>query len=363
MHTVLTVIGTRPQYLKYAAMSAHAPLPFRNVLVDTGQHYDAALSTQFLQEYAIPAPDVTLKTGDTDGIPRLASMMTQLESVIAAQRPDGLLCFGDTDSTLAAALTAVRMQLPVFHVEAGERSRDMHGTRIPASSATEEATRVTVDHLSEILLCATQDAVDNLDVELVGGDAVHTGDIMFDLFLRAHDALPSPADLRRRYDLTGEEYALCTIHRAVNTDDSARLRALIDTLADLPLHVYLPLHPRTAGRMREAGIVPSKDSLHLLPPLAHHEILGLLQGARHVLTDSGGLTREAYFSGVPSLCLDDATAWHQLCRSGWCTITGADPQRIHDAFNSRPETSTDPSLFGDGMAAPRILEELRAFFS
>jgi UDP-N-acetylglucosamine 2-epimerase len=362
MHTVLTVIGTRPQYLKYAAMAAHAPLPFRNVLVDTGQHYDAALSTRFLQEYAIPAPDVTLETGDADGIPRLAAMMTQLEPVIAAQRPDGLLCFGDTDSTLAAALTAVRMQLPVFHVEAGERSRDMHGTRIPAASAPEEATRVTVDHLSELLLCATPDAVDNLDGELVGGDAVHTGDIMYDLFLRAHDSLPTAGDLRRRYDIPAKEYALCTIHRAVNTDDGARLRALLDTLADFPIPVYLPLHPRTAARMRDAGIVPREGALHLLPPLTHRDLLGLLQGARRVLTDSGGLTREAYFSGVPSICLDDATAWHQLCRSGWCTITGADPQRIHDALRGDPGTQTDPSLFGDGMAAPRILEELRAYF-
>lgn len=361
MHTLLTVIGTRPQYLKYAAIAAHAPLPFHNILVDTGQHYDAALSTQFLREYAIPAPDVTLDAGGSEGLPRLAGMLLQLEPLVRKHRPEGLLCFGDTDSTLAAALVAVRCGVPVFHVEAGERSRDMHGTRIPASSAPEEATRVTVDHLSELLFCATPDAVDNLDGELVGGDAVHTGDIMYDLFLRAHDRLATAKELRIRYDITETEYAICTVHRARNTDDSARLRALLDTLADFPYPVYLPLHPRTEARMRDAGIVPQGSALHILPPLPHHDLLGLLQGARRVLTDSGGITREAYFSGIPSLCLDDATAWHMLCRNGWCTITGADPQRIHDALRNEPDTPAETALFGDGMAAARIIEELREY--
>ncbi|MDT8325397.1 MAG: UDP-N-acetylglucosamine 2-epimerase [Bacteroidota bacterium] len=362
MHTVLTVIGTRPQYLKYAAIAAHAPFPFRNVLIDTGQHYDPSLSAQFMQEYAIPPPDATLDTGESEGLPRLAAMLLQLEPLIRKHRPEGLLCFGDTDSTLAAALAGARLGVPVFHVEAGARSRDMHGTRIPASSAPEEATRVTVDHLSELLLCATPEAVDNLDGELVGGDAVHTGDIMYDLFLRVHDKLPALRQLRSRYGIAAKDYALCTVHRAVNTDDSNRLRALLDTLADLPVPVYLPLHPRTDARMKQAGIAARQGSLHLLPPLPHHELLALVQGARRVLTDSGGITREAFFSGVPSICLDDATAWHMLCRSGWCAITGANPQGIHDAMRTEPGVPADTTPFGDGMAAARILAEIHDYF-
>ncbi|MCB2203674.1 UDP-N-acetylglucosamine 2-epimerase [bacterium] len=359
MSTLLTVIGTRPQYLKFAAIAAHDPLPFNNVLLDTGQHYDTALSEQFIREYALPRPAATLDAGGMDGSKRLASLLTQLDPLMRKYRPDAVLCFGDTDSTLAAALAATRLSLPLIHVEAGERSRDMHGSRIHPASAPEEGNRVTVDHLSSLLLCATEEAVDNLDAELAGGDAVFTGDIMFDLYLRAITDLPALQSLRQKYALPSGEYALSTVHRAINTDNPARLTSLIDTLTDLPLPVFLPLHPRTEVRLKEAGISSSQGSLHLLPPLAHHELLALLRGARHVLTDSGGLTREACFSGVPSICLDDATAWHQLCESGWCTITGSDPQRIREALELPLPTESAVTLFGDGMAAVRTIEEIR----
>ena len=362
MPTILTVIGTRPQYLKYAAIAAHAPLPYHDVLIDTGQHYDAALSTQFMREYSIPAPEVTLAAEERYGLPRLASLLTQLGPLCRKYRPDGILCFGDTDSTLAAALTAVRHGIPLFHVEAGERSRDMNGTRLHPAATPEESNRVTVDHLSSLLLCTTEEAVDNLDAELTGGDAVRTGDIMYDLFLRAHDHLPSRRDLQHRLGITSGTYALCTVHRAINTDDPRRLQSLLDTLSDFPLPVYLPLHPRTEARMKEAGIAPRESALHFLPPLPHRDVLGLMQGAHKVLTDSGGLTREAYFSGIPSICLDDATAWHALCESGWCSLTGCDPQRIHEAMSREPDREADPSAFGDGMAAGRVIEELRDFF-
>jgi UDP-N-acetylglucosamine 2-epimerase len=361
MKIILTVLGTRPQYLKYAAIAAHSPLPFRNILVDTGQHYDAALSAAFFHEYRLEQPDVTLEVERSEGMARLSALLAQLDPLYRKYRPDAMLCFGDTDSTLAAALTASRNGVPIFHVEAGERSRDRSGARIHPADAPEEANRVTVDHLSSLLLCATDEAVENLEAERVCGETRHTGDIMFDLFLRAHDAIPTPAAIRKKYGLAGEEYVLCTLHRAINTDDAARLRSLIDTMNDFPCPVFLPLHPRTAARMKAAGISPAPGSLQLLPPIPHHDVLGLLKGARRVMTDSGGLTREAYFSAVPSICLDDATAWHRLCESGWCSMTGCDPQAIRDALAAEPEGPADASVFGEGMAAVRVIEEMSRF--
>ncbi|MBN1449095.1 MAG: UDP-N-acetylglucosamine 2-epimerase [Bacteroidetes bacterium] len=361
MRSVFTVIGTRPQYLKYAALTAHGPLPWREVLVDTGQHYDAALSLVFREEYAIPAPAHTLRVGTETGLPRLATLLSQLDPLIVEHRPNAVLCFGDTDSTLAAGLAAARHGVPLLHVEAGERSRDRNGKRVPPAASPEETNRVTVDHLSSLLLCATKEAVTNLADEQVQGSVRQSGDIMLDLFLAARDHLPARVNLQKDIPIPRGAYALSTIHRAVNTDNVQRLRRLLDTLNTLDIPVLLPLHPRTETRMRDAGIVLPSGTLHVLPPLPHHTTLALLRDAQVVLTDSGGLTREAYFSGIPSICLDDTTAWYALCRAGWCHITGADPARIRAAVTSPPPARSAEALFGDGHAMTNILEAVGSF--
>lgn len=374
MTRILTVIGTRPQYIKYAAIAAAGPLPWEEILVDTGQHYDAALARAFFKEYALPRPRHTLDSGDSTGLPRLGSLLQQLDPLCAEHTPDALLCFGDTDSTLAAALAGARHGIPVLHVEAGERSRDREGMRIHPSSSPEEANRITTDHLSSLLLCSTAGAAENLAGEQAQGDVRLCGDIMYDLFLQRRDRLPSPAEVLRGIAETTSDltealqskahdgaYALCTVHRAVNTDDVDRLRVLVETLNDLDLPVLLPLHPRTEARMRDAGIRPTDGALRLLPPLGHRETLALLRGAEVAITDSGGLTREAFWSGVPSICVDDATAWHELGRIGWCTLTGANPDRIRAALVQSPPDIHPDDLFGDGNAAPHIITAIADF--
>lgn len=362
VRTLLTVIGTRPQYIKYAAMAGRLTGDLREIVVDTGQHYDAALSAQFKAEFSIGAGFRTLDTAGAEGTERFATMLAQLDAVIGDVKPDGVLCFGDTDSTLAAGMAAARRSLPLCHVEAGERSRHADGSRIPGWTVPEESNRIIVDHLSSLLLCVTEDASENCAGEACQGRRVITGDIMYDLYLRDCTALPGAREVLHRLEIDDGPYYLCTVHRPVNTDDGARLASLLATLNDLPHPVLFPIHPRTALRMREHGISLPEGSLRIVPPLAHGETLALAAGAIRVLTDSGGLTREAYFCGVPSVCLDDVTAWHMLVRSGWCALTGADAAAIRTAVGAPARPEHDPSLFGDGHAADKIAAVLMDFF-
>lgn len=362
MPTLLTVIGTRPQYIKYAAMAGRLAGFFDETVIDTGQHYDDALSGLFKQEYFAGSGFRTLAVAGLEGSDRLAAMLSQLDAAIMQLRPDLLLCFGDTDSTLAAGLAASRRGLPLCHVEAGERSRRADGTRLPARSAPEESNRIIVDHLASLLCCTTREAAANCEAEACAGRAVVTGDIMYDLFLQSRRALPDATPLLRAQDCDGQPFYLCSLHRPVNTDNRERLASLLAFLDGLEHPVLLPLHPRTARRIREFGLPAPSRSLRLLPPLTHADTLALLARAERVLTDSGGLTREAYFSGVPSVCLDDATAWHQLCRDGWCALTGADTAAINAALHAPKPGHHAPALFGDGNAAGKIARALIEFF-
>ncbi|MFZ1729548.1 MAG: UDP-N-acetylglucosamine 2-epimerase [Bacteroidota bacterium] len=363
MRRLLTVIGTRPQYIKYAAMAGRLSTDFHEIVVDTAQHYDEALSSKFKQEFLIGADFRTLDTTGLEGSARFAAMLSQLDTVIGDLNPDGLLCFGDTDSTLAAGMAAAIRGVPLIHVEAGERSRHADGSRMAGWTVPEESNRVIVDHLSSLLLCTTADAVENCQLESCPGDTVITGDIMYDLFLAGKDNLPDTDAVLHKLGMQSQPYYFCTVHRPVNTDDAKRLGDLLATLGTLPYPVLLPMHPRTEKRIREFGLDINPGSVHALPPLSHAETLALASGAERVLTDSGGLTREAFFCGVPSLCLDDVTAWHALCRSGWCTLTGADDSAIRSALHSPTPSGYDASMFGDGHAAEKIAVALTAFFA
>lgn len=362
MPRLLTVIGTRPQYIKYAAMAGRLGRTFDETVVDTGQHYDTSLSGRFKTEFFEGRGFRTLTLDTREGGARFAAMLGQLDDVMADVRPDLVLCFGDTDSTLAAGMAAARRGLPLCHVEAGERSRRADGSRIAARGVPEESNRIIVDHLSTLLCCTTADAADNCASEGCQGNADVTGDLMYDLFLRSLDDLPDVTPLLKSAGCETAPFYLASVHRPVNTDDANRLAALLACLDGLPHPVLLPLHPRTAARIDAYGLAAPSGSLRLIDPLSHGETLALARRSERVLTDSGGLTREAYFCAVPSLCLDDATAWHALCRSGWCALTGAEPSVIREALSLPVPSRHDPTLFGDGNAAGRILRTLMEFF-
>jgi UDP-N-acetylglucosamine 2-epimerase len=354
---LLTVIGTRPQYIKLAALFPHAADRLAMDLIDTGQHYSDGLSAVFRREYKLPEAVRTLSTEALDGPDRLAVWLRGLHTIIDEFSPAALLCFGDTDSALAASLAAVKSGIPVIHVEAGERSRRADGNRVHPASIPEEANRLLIDQTAALLLCATEHAREQCEREGCLGKAVFTGDIMYDLFLRSQAAEEHTASSGLNIADKDREHYFATLHRQINTDDRARLTSLLATLNSLDAPVLLPLHPRTGARIREFDLRLPPGSLHLIEPLSHAETLRLLRRSRRVLTDSGGLTREAYFCGIPSICLDDSTPWFELVRLGWCHLAGADDNAIRSAVDI-PAPEAHPALFGNGRAAEAVIDAI-----
>jgi UDP-N-acetylglucosamine 2-epimerase len=344
---ILTIVGARPQFIKAAAVSHVVRARHREVLLHTGQHYDAAMSDRFFQELKLPKPDVELGVGSGSHASQISQMLTGIESAIAGQRPDVVLLYGDTNSTLAGALAAAKMHVPIAHVEAGLRS---FNRRMP-----EEINRVVTDQLSALLLCPSETAVANLAREGITNGVHLVGDVMADVISRfGAGANGQPLE---RFGVAPREYFVATTHRAENTDDTARLAAILTALDSLPSRVIVPMHPRLRAaiathRLKIGANVTAVD------PVGYLEMIALVKHARALLTDSGGLQKEAYWLGVPCVTMRDETEWIETVAAGWNTITGADTQRIVQAASSAPRPTVRPALYGDGNAAGRIVELL-----
>jgi len=356
---LLAVIGTRPQFIKYAALAPSLEKAFSTVLVDTGQHYDPELSSQFLDELMIRQPDRVLDVRH-DVVGQLADMIEGVDATIREAAPDVLLCMGDTNSTLAAALAASKNGVPVAHIEAGERNFRKDGSRIPPWSTPEEVNRGMVDQASSLLLCASKRGWKNLVEEGRGEDAVFTGDLMWDLHQRLAGRIVARSDILGRMNISAGEFIYCTMHRAGNTDDPERLEGIVSALESLALPVVFPMHPRTRLRLGEAELLDrlmAAPGVRVTDPIAYGDSLALSHDARCVITDSGGVTREAFFSGVPAVILDENTAWIDIVQSGWADLAGADGESIAAAVDRQPPSS-QPDLFGSGRAANLIVEAL-----
>ena len=363
MPLLLTVIGTRPQYIKYAALSPALRNVCDEFLVDSGQHYDDGLSGNFLSELHIPRPHVTLDAPRHDSIPQLSSMIDGIAEVIRSVKPHATLCFGDTNSTLAAALASLKCGVEIIHVEAGERAFTLDEVKVPPHSIPEEGNRVIVDHVSSLLLCASERGFSNLISESVTGAIYFTGDILYDLFLRNRPAIDKRFSLLEEMRLEPGEYYYCTIHRAVNTDSRERLESIVEAFELLDRTVVFPVHPRTERLLMEYGILDRlarSESIRILPPSGYIDSLVLSRFARKVITDSGGVMREAFFNGVRSVCVDDSTAWIELCTSGWSELSGPGTAAIIQATH-RETAGERPNFFGDGSAVERSVEAIRKF--
>jgi UDP-GlcNAc3NAcA epimerase len=344
---VLTVIGNRPQFVKAAAVSHRLRAVAEEVLVHTGQHYDDALSRVFFDELGLPRPEHRLDAGGGSNTAQTAAMLAALEPLLASEAPDAVLVYGDTNSTLAGALAGAQAQVPVAHVEAGMRSYDR--------TMAEELNRVLSDHASALLLCSSPAAADILRAEQVAGEVAVVGDVMVDVF-----GLVAPRVNGEVVDRLGLErggYLLATAHRAGNVDDPARLRALVALLRGVDGPVVLPLHPRTRARLDAAGLLNSLNGVVLAPPLGYLEFTALLLGARGVLTDSGGVQKEAYLAGVPCVTLRETTEWRETVEAGWNTLVGLDLAAARAALDRAPPAERPP-LYGDGRAGERVVEAL-----
>jgi UDP-N-acetylglucosamine 2-epimerase (non-hydrolysing)/UDP-GlcNAc3NAcA epimerase len=344
---IVTVIGNRPQFVKAAAVSGLLRREHEEVLVHTGQHYDDELSTIFVTELGMPRPEIELGLGGGTNFEQTARMLGALGDLLREQAPDAVLVYGDTNSTLAGALAAAQLRVPLAHVEAGMRSYDR--------AMPEELNRVLTDHAADLLLVSSEGAAANLAREGVAGHVEVVGDVMVDVAAllapraRADDGPLLAASVR------AGEYLLVTAHRAGNVDDPARLALLVDLLLSLDAPVVLPLHPRTRSRLEAAGMLERLAAgAILLPPLGPLAFTSLLTRARAVLTDSGGVQKEAYLAGVPCVTLRDTTEWVETVQAGWNVLVDLDADAARAALE-REMPAQRPQLYGDGHAAQRVV--------
>ncbi len=344
MSSILSVVGARPQFIKAAPVSrALAAEGFTEILVHTGQHFDASMSEVFFEELSIPKPAYNLEVHSLGHGAMTGRMLEKLEEVMLEEKPDLVLVYGDTNSTAAGALAAAKLNIKVAHVEAGLRS---FNRRMP-----EEVNRVLADHLSEILLCPTKTAIANLAKEGITRGVHAVGDVMFDTTLAATARAEERSRIHESLGLTPKAYAVATLHRAENTDDAERLRAVIAWLEraarDAP--VAMVVHPRTRKRMEALGIEP--EGLRLVDPLGYLDMARLVHHAKAVFTDSGGLQKEAYFHRVPCVTLREETEWVETVEAGW--------NRLWSVPDYRPRH--DIADYGDGQAAEVIARLLRTY--
>jgi UDP-GlcNAc3NAcA epimerase len=344
---VLTVIGNRPQFIKAAAVSGPLRDVATEVLVHTGQHYDDALSKVFFDELGLPRPEHRLELGGGSNTAQTSRMLAALEPLLRAERPALVLVYGDTNSTLAGALAAAQAGIPVAHVEAGMRSYDR--------AMPEELNRVLTDHASDLLLCSSEAPAETLRREGVAGRIEVVGDVMVDVAQLLGPRAAARTDALERFGVRAGEYVLATAHRAGNVDDPARLARLVALLDAVPYAVLLPLHPRTAARLEAAAL--SFERVIAAPPLGYLDFTALLRHARAVLTDSGGIQKEAYLAGVPCVTLRAETEWTETVAAGWNAVVDLDAGAAVAALERTPPAERPP-LYGDGHAGRRVAAAL-----
>ena len=356
MKRILTIVGARPQFIKAAAISHVIRDKYSDCISEdilhTGQHYDDAMSGRFFTELDIPLPKYNLGVGSGSHGRQTALMLNGIEEILLNNRYDGLLVYGDTNSTLAGALAASKLQVPVYHVEAGLRSFNR--------AMPEEVNRIVADHVSALLFAPTQTAMQNLHNEGFGTDqAIFSGDVMLDN-VRHY----TPIALQSAPSSIPEiPFILATVHRDFNTDNPERLKSILSTLCALSdsygTDILFPLHPRTRQRIDSMNIGPLPDRIRIVQPFSYLETLAALNRSWLVLTDSGGLQKEAYFCGRPCVILRPETEWIEIVDAGAAILADADPERIETAASSLKDFSpTPPTQFGNGSAADIIIQKI-----
>jgi UDP-GlcNAc3NAcA epimerase len=321
------------------------------VLVHTGQHYDANMSAVFFAELEIPAPDVNLGIGSGTHGEQTGAMLAGIEQILLRERPDWVVVYGDTNSTLAGALAAAKLHLRVAHVEAGLRSFNR--------AMPEEINRVVADHLSAELFCPGQTAVDNLAAEGIHHGIHLVGDVMADTLVLAADKVPDRSTILEALGVRTHSYLLVTVHRAENVDDPSRLQNILRALDVLDEPIVFPVHPRTRKAIEALEYQPAPN-VRILDPVSYLQMVSLEQSARIVLTDSGGVQKEAYWLGVPCVTLRDETEWVETVRSGWNVLAGTEVERILQAVRTTSPPPIRSCLYGDGHAADRCVAVLES---
>lgn len=345
---ILSVVGARPEFIQAAPIrrALQASGAHTEIWVHTGQHYDYQMSQAFFDDLGIPAPDYNLEVGSGRHGQQTAAMLSRMEEVLLAETPDWVVVRGDTNSTVAAALAAVKLEIPLAHVEAGERSYDR---RMP-----EEINRLVADCVSNLHLCASRAAMTHLAQEGITDSAHWVGDVMFDAQRQHMPLARQHSTMLSQLGLAPKQYALVTVHRAANTDSPARLGGIVEALNAVGEPVVFPVHPRTRAALEREQLTLA-DHVRVIPPLGYFDMMVMEENARLIATDSGGVQREAYFQGIPCLTLRDETEWSETVTAGWNLLVGAEPETILEHWFSFAPTGEQPPIFGDGHAAERIV--------
>jgi UDP-GlcNAc3NAcA epimerase len=366
---ISTIVGARPQFVKAAVVSlaiiehnrSGSDIEIVEEIVHTGQHYDESMSEIFFNQLGIPEPTANLQVGSGTHGKQTGMMLDRLEELYLQDPPDIVLNYGDTNSTLASAIVASKMHIPIAHIESGLRS---FNRKMP-----EEINRVVTDHLAEWLFCPTQHAIDNLAKEGVTENVIHCGDVMFDAARIFGELSDQQSTIMADLGLSKNGFFLTTCHRAENTDSEECLRGIFAALSEVGSElcpVLLPLHPRTKKQLEAFGMYEGAmqdDSLKIVPPISFLDMVALEKNAKLILTDSGGVQKEAYFHGVPCVTLRTETEWIELVEAGWNVIAGSDQTKIVDAVRmmlqqfekNRPPVA---ELYGDGFSANQIVKHL-----
>ncbi len=352
---VATIVGARPQFIKMAPVSKELRKKFKEIIIHTGQHYDYEMNEIFFKELNIPKPDYNLGVGSGTHGYQTGEMLKKIEKVLIQERPDIVLVYGDTNSTLAGALAAVKLHIPVAHVEAGLRSFDR---RMP-----EEINRVLTDHASDILFAPTETAVRNLENEGIKRGVYLVGDVMVDALLQNIEVAEMESKILEKLEIKKKEYLLVTVHRAENTDNREKLKSIVEALIESNEKIVFPAHLRTVKALKKFNLyslLESSNNIKLINPVGYIDILILEKYARKILTDSGGVQKEAYILKVPCITLRETTEWVETVQDGWNILVGSDKEKIKKAIKTfEPSEKTHKQRFGDGKSAKRIVQVLQ----
>ena len=332
---IVSVVGARPQFIKCAPVSRELRKEHEEILVHTGQHYDPEMSDIFFDELAIPHPDYNLGVGSGSHGKQTGEILRRVEDVLLKEKPDLVLVYGDTNSTLAGALAAAKLHIPVAHVEAGLRSFDR--------TMPEEINRVVTDHIADLLFCPTQTSVDNLAAEGITGGVHLVGDVMADALAYNREIAQRKSRILETLGLAGKAYCVLTVHWAGNTDNRENLTSIIRAVGEAGVPIVFPVHPRTRKYLQEYGLLLSlPENICLIEPLGYLDMIRLMESAQKILTDSGGMQKEAYMLGVPCITLRENTEWVETVEAGWNVLVGADRDKILNAIKCfNPENNVN----------------------
>ena len=347
---VVSVVGARPQFIKAFAMFKEIRKNYEDVLIHTGQHYDYELSKVFFDQLGIPEPNYNLGVGSGNQGKQTGKMLTKIEEVLLNEKPDFVLVYGDTNSTIAGALASIKLHIPVGHIEAGLRSFDRN--------MPEEINRVLTDHCSDLLFSPTQTGVDNLKQEGITKGVHLTGDVMYDVLLR-NLKIAEKSRILEELNVKTKEYFLTTAHRQSNTDNAENLSNILDALSKINEKVIFPIHPRTLKFINNHGLKGKiGKNIVITKPIGYFDFIWLEKNAKKILTDSGGMQKEAYMLKVPCITLRENTEWIETVEDGWNVLVGSSKEKILNAVNTFQPQEKQRKIFGNGHASKNIVKIL-----